>query len=211
MMREAGQQDWLQNMEREEGTVHWYWVREEAEVTCVLKSFYFLLSTSVSSQGSLWVCSCLYIMWEQGALCNPIWFRAFCLSSWAHSTALHVFDSGMGFLGGCLEGSGKWRGLRLDRGKKCKVGYWSTGTIWLWLMLCSVTTKKGKKGPLLKFHRHKPQTFSGLEEEVAGCWNSCCFAITDVFLVRSSSEEVWQMATKGKVQTRHSCNINIEL
>lgn len=77
-------------------------------------------------------------MWEQGAPCNPVWLRAFCLISWAHTSGLHAFDSGMGALGGCLKRSGKWRGLRLVRGKKCKVGYWSIGTIWLWLMLCSV-------------------------------------------------------------------------
>lgn len=77
-------------------------------------------------------------MWEQGAPCNPIWFRAFCLTSWAHSPGFYVLASTVEVLGRWLEENGKLRGFRLVRGKKCKVGYWSTGTIWLWLMLCSV-------------------------------------------------------------------------
>lgn len=57
-------------------------------------------------------------MWEQGVPCNPILFRAFCLTSWARNTGLHVLASAMGVLGRWLEGSGQ---------KKLQVGvlkYW---------------------------------------------------------------------------------------
>lgn len=199
VMCEACLQDWLQNVEGGGRGPSRYRIRGQIEITHVLNSFIFSWVCVWAARG---VCESLNVCvhaWGQGARCNPIWFGAFCFNSWAHGTVLHVLASAMGSPGGRLEGGGKWKGLALDRGKNRK---WSievlapSGCGWYYARCLCLS----KKGFLLKLCRHKP--FKGRRRGVAGCLNSCCFAITDVFPVRSFNEEAWQMATKGAVQTR---------